>query len=351
MISPYGPAWIGGISSFIMSLSDRLRRLGIGVEVFVNQGGAIGLTTTLPGPRLIFVFRVVRQLRRYRPEVLHAHGHWHTLLPAVLYKLLHRDARLIFTVHTPVRGPARPATWMLKKLMVRCDVVTAVSWEIARWLSHLIPEGPQIVKVSPGATKLPGSYHESRHDLQLADSSFVATFVGPLYWPEKVAGVKLLIRSFDHFAKLVPDSKLFVVGGGPHFDEVRHFVANLNPGPHIVLLGETRDPARYVNACDVYVHVSYMEGLPLSVLDAMLAAKAVIASNVGDIPQIVKSGESGVLVANDEEAIVAALSAMSMDPVTRYRFGKSGRLLVLDGYTWDRVANDFLECYGGTVTS
>jgi len=331
-----------------MFLSEKLRTLGIGVEVFVNEGGSGNLTIGLPGPKLVFAFRVVVQLQHYRPTVLHAHGHWHTLLPGVVYKLFHRQVKLVFTVHTPPRETSRIATWILKKLMLRCDVVTAVSWDIVRWLSYLRHEGVRVVKVSPGGTILPGGYDESRRDLVLQDSSFIATFVGPLHWPYKVAGVKLLAQSFQHFAKIVPESKLFVVGGGPYLDEVRKFVADLSVGSHIVLVGEVRDPGRYVHACDVYVHVSYMEGLPLAVLDAMLAAKAIIASSVGDVPQLVRSGESGILVANDEEEIVAALSAMRADPAARERFGKAGRDRVLNGFTWDKVAKDFLDCYGGS---
>ena len=350
MISPYGPAWVGGIARFTMSLSNELRKSGVRVEVFVNQGGSKGLVNGLPGPKLVFVLRVVTQLRRYRPHVLHAHAHWHALLPAVMYKLFHHDVKLVFTVHTPPRQPTRPRSWILKKLMARCDVVTGVSWDIVRWLSQTLPKGSRVERVSPGGTILSGSYHESRHELLLPDSSFVAAFVGPLYWPEKVAGVKLLARSFDHFAKLVPDSKLFIVGGGPHLDEVRKFVANLHAGPQIVLVGEARDPAKYVQACDVYTHVSYMEGLPLSVLDAMFAAKAIIASNVGDIPEIVKSGESGILVANKEREIVAALWSMSSNPAARDRLGKTGRHLILGSYTWEKVARTFLEYYRGTVT-
>jgi glycosyltransferase involved in cell wall biosynthesis len=241
----------------------------------------------------------------------------------------------------------RLGSWLLAKLMARCDAVTAVSDDILGWLSHQVPRRVRKLKISPGTTLLPGDYRESRRALAVSETSYVATFVGPLFWSEKVAGVKLLARSFGEFARRVPESKLFVVGGGPRLGEVEDFVANLDVGANVVIVGETRDPARYLNACDVYAHVSYMEGLPLSLLDAMSAGKAVIASKVGDIPEVVRTGESGILVENREDEIVAALSTLSADPALRDRLGKTGQRLVLGAYTWGAAARKFLTVYGG----
>src|SRR5205807_1698674 len=95
MISPYGPGWIGGISGFTMSLSDGLRRLGIDCQLLVNRGGVAGRTITLRGPKPLFVIRSAIWLGRHRPHVLHAHAHWHTLLPALLYKAFHRGVKVV----------------------------------------------------------------------------------------------------------------------------------------------------------------------------------------------------------------------------------------------------------------
>jgi len=347
MISPYGPGWVGGVSNFTMFLSDALRRTGIECEVIVNKGGVRGLTTELPGPKPFFTLRATGWLLRHRPHVLHAHGHWYTLLPAVLYKLMHRDVKIVFTLHTPPRGASRFGSSLLTKLMARCDVVTAVSEDIVRWLSHQLPSDVRILKIHPGATSLVGGYRESRRSLAIPDTSYIATFVGPLYWSEKVAGVKLLAQSFYEFARRVPGSKLFVVGGGPRLEEIRSLVADLNAGTQVVLVGETNDPAPYVHACDVYTHVSYMEGLPLSLLEAMLAGKAVIASDVGDIPELVRAGEFGILVKNEKEKIVAALSVLHTDPALRDRLGRAAQQFVLEDYTWDAVAQKFLTAYNG----
>src|SRR2546428_3613785 len=310
MISPYGPGWIGGISKFTMSLSEALRRIGLECEVVVHEGGVPGLTTQFGGTKILLAIRAGFWMHLHTGLVRRAHGQWYALLPAVIYKRLHRDAKIMFSVHTPPRRAPRFASWLLAKLMSRCDVVTGVSEETVRWLSRFLPRDVTILKIHPGATIQDGAYLESRHKLAIPDACFVATFVGPLYWSEKVAGVKLLARAFQDFARSVPETRLFVVGGGPLLSEIRNAVADFDPNTQVVLVGETADASPYIHACDVYTHVSYMEGLPLSLLEAMLAGKAVIASNVGDIPDLVRTGAVGILVTNDKDDITAALSAL-----------------------------------------
>ena len=347
MISPYGPAWIGGISIFAVTLSDYLIRQGVDCELVVNLGGVRGRTTTLTGPKPLFVVRAAIWLGRRRPQVLHAHAHWHTLLPAVLYKAFHRGTKVVFTVHTPPRRERHFASWFLSKLMARCDVVTTVSAEIAQQLRSKLPSRVRIATVAPGAVVRLGGYHESRRQLAIPDGAFVATFVGPLYWSEKVAGVKLLMRSFEEFSHQVPESKLLVVGGGPYLGELRTLAGRLDVDSRIFLVGETKDPAPYLHACDVYIHISYLEGLPLSILEAMLAGKAVIASSVGAIPEVVENGRSGILVGNNQTDIVAALSRLCASSLLRDTLGKSGHDTVLHGYTWDSVAQRFVAIYNG----
>src|SRR5205823_14790864 len=62
-----------------------------------------------------------------------------------------------------------------------------------------------VKKISPGATVRVGAYLESRRFLAIPEGCFVATFIGPLHWPAKVAGVKLLIHSFEGFSNHVPE--------------------------------------------------------------------------------------------------------------------------------------------------
>ena len=345
MISPYGPSWIGGISVFTTSLSDSLRNMG--GELVVNLGGVPGRTVTLRGPKPLFVIRTAIWLRRRRPNVLHAHAHWHTLLPALLYKAFHRGVKVVFTVHTPQRPGRHFSSWFLSRLMARCDVVTSVSGEITGQLRSNLPMRVWIRQVRPGATIRLGGYHEARRSLAIPERSFVAAFVGPLHWAEKVAGVKLLVRSFHEFSHRVPESRLLLIGGGPYLRELRRLVGELDGSSCVLVVGETEDPAPYFHACDVYVHISFLEGLPLSMLEAMLVGKPVIASRVGAIPEVLEDGVSGILVANNETEIVEALSRLHADSALRDTIGRIGHETVLRRYTWGSAAQEFVTIYGG----
>src|SRR5437870_8222021 len=130
MISPYGTKWVGGISSFVFALSEALRRMGDRCELIVNRGGD-ETTVELRGPKFLFSLRSLIHLFRSRPLVVHAHSHWHRLLPGVAYRALRPATQLVFSLHTPASHQTRLARWSLEALMARCDAVTAVSEEIA----------------------------------------------------------------------------------------------------------------------------------------------------------------------------------------------------------------------------
>jgi glycosyltransferase involved in cell wall biosynthesis len=95
---------------------------------------------------------------------------------------------------------------------------------------------------------------------------------------------------------------------------------------HIALLGERSDVAEQLAQSDVFVLASRSEGMPLSVLEAMAAGLPVVASSVGGIPELVVSGETGLLVRpGDIDALAAALHTVLADRELRRAMGDAGR--------------------------
>ena len=83
---------------------------------------------------------------------------------------------------------------------------------------------------------------------------------------------------------------------------------------------------KYLEECDIFVLPSYFEGQPVSVLEAMAGACGVVASAVGDIPDMIIDGETGLLsAAKDEKDLEEKLDRLLADPELCHRLGENAR--------------------------
>jgi len=104
-------------------------------------------------------------------------------------------------------------------------------------------------------------------------------------------------------------------------------------------------------ACDVFVLPSLNEGLPMTVLEAMAAGRAVVASNVGAIPTVVRNGETGLLVEpRDVAGLKAALDLLLSDQALSSRLASSGHEWVRQHFTSDAMAANYLRMYENVLS-
>jgi len=97
---------------------------------------------------------------------------------------------------------------------------------------------------------------------------------------------------------------------------------------------------------DVVAFPSRFEGFPLAVLEAMLAERPVVASDVGSVAEAVRPGETGLLVpAEDPAALASALAELLAHSERRRALGARGRALVLERYTDTAMAGGFESLY------
>ncbi len=123
-------------------------------------------------------------------------------------------------------------------------------------------------------------------------------------------------------------------------------VDRLNLRSRTVFAGQRGDMANVYAACDIFVLPSLNEGLPMTVLEAMAAARPVIASNVGAIPTVVRNGETGLLVEpRDVAGLKAALGLLLDDPALSSRLASNGHDWVRRNFTSDGMAANYQRMY------
>jgi glycogen(starch) synthase len=172
-------------------------------------------------------------------------------------------------------------------------------------------------------------------------------FIGRL---SLLKGVQHLIGAFRTIKKEYPDLKLAIVGTGEYGDYLRNLAQGTDG---IVFLGYVDAPkvkkALYENCVAVVLPSSY-EGLPMVVLEAMACKKAVIASEVGGIPLIIKHGKNGFLAKpGDSRSLEKFIRILFENPDLRTKMGSFGRKLAEDNFTVDKMVNKTLIVYNSLI--
>jgi glycosyltransferase involved in cell wall biosynthesis len=101
-----------------------------------------------------------------------------------------------------------------------------------------------------------------------------------------------------------------------------------------------------LHALDLYVQPSLLEGFGLSALEAMAAGKAVVASRVGGLPEVVSDGVTGILVPpSDPAALASAILSLLQDPARSARLGREGLARARERFPLKRMVGGWTELY------
>lgn len=159
-------------------------------------------------------------------------------------------------------------------------------------------------------------------------------------------GQDVMIRAMPEVLKAVPSAVYVIAGRGEDEDRLRKLVADLNLESHIIFAGYVPDAekAAYYQACDLYVMLSrreghYVEGFGLTLLEAGVCGKPVIAGRHGGVPEVVADGKTGMLVDPNSATEVAALvTQLLSDEVLSHQMGINARDHVVQKANWQTTA-------------
>jgi glycosyltransferase involved in cell wall biosynthesis len=203
--------------------------------------------------------------------------------------------------------------------------------------SRVIPNGVDTVSLSV-TTERP----RIRKDLGLSDNEFLWLAIGRLL-PQK--DYPTLLEAFKRLTK-VP-TRLAIAGRGPLLADLQLRTQQLGIGARVTFLGVRHDIVALLSAADGFVLSSAWEGMPNVVMEALAAAKPVVAADVGGVPELVKTGESGLLVPpGDANALSQAMQhLMSLPLEQRQQMGQSGRQHILANYSLPAMAARWMALY------
>lgn len=182
-----------------------------------------------------------------------------------------------------------------------------------------------------------------RAELGLLPGARVALSVGSL---TRQKAQHVLVEAFARLRSRVPEAVLVLAGEGPLRSELESAVLRLGIADAVRLIGPRRDVADLLEACDVFVLSSEREGLSVTLLEAMRAGRAAVATRVGGNGEAIADGETGLLVpAGDALGLAKALEALLGDPSRAATLGRAGRIRWAERFTAERMVAETEALY------
>lgn len=170
-------------------------------------------------------------------------------------------------------------------------------------------------------------------------------FVGYLY---KIKGTQYLIKAMHAITKEHKDVKLRIIGNGPDKQQLIKLAEALKIKEKIEFEGfvpHNKMP-KYYQQCDIFCFPTLGEPFGKSIIEAMACGKPVIASNIGGPAEIIKNGETGILVPPAQPKILAEkILKLLKDKKTAKKMGEKGRKTIMQDFSWEKIAEKYHKLY------
>jgi glycosyltransferase involved in cell wall biosynthesis len=271
------------------------------------------------------VLRLAGALRRFRPDVVLCCNERAFRLAAVASSWVRRIPILYrcglsgtFKNRAHNRLLGRRLTRVVANAPALAEEIAAYGW-IPRERIVVIPNGIDLSLYGED----PPSRARIRDEMGVAEEACAALMLGRLH-PEK--GHETAIRALREVRREHPGACLWIAGSGSLGPELCTLVERMALGDAVRFLGERDDVPALLQAADLLLQPSQREGLSNAVLEAMAAARPVIASAVGGLPDLLREGECGRLTPpGDADALAREWSRVAGDPVERRELGRRAR--------------------------
>jgi glycosyltransferase involved in cell wall biosynthesis len=159
-------------------------------------------------------------------------------------------------------------------------------------------------------------------------------------------GQHYLVEAAALVVREVPDARFVILGDGELREQLEREIKQKHLERHVFLAGFRSNAQELIKSFDVFVMSSLTEGLCTSIIDAMAAAKCVVATEAGGIPEVVAHGETGFLVPiRDSKALAQRLVQTLKDEPLRTRMGEAGLARARARFTVERMVEETSVVY------
>jgi glycosyltransferase involved in cell wall biosynthesis len=315
-------------------LTLSVRKLGVTVHLLPSLGRAINFSKDFHTVR-----ECINLLRLVKPDLVHVHSSKAGLVGRLAASYL--NIPCVFTAHGWGFKPGVPlkrrlVVWASEFLAAPlCHTIICVSrYDRELAVKYGVGNKEKLVVIHNG----------------LDDCEYLAK---PACEPVKIIMAARFQEPKDQQTLLyalaeLHDEKveLILVGGGPKLASSQNLASTLGISDRVKFLGDRTDVPELLARSQIFVLLSYYEGLPISILEAMRAGLPVVASNVGGVPEELEDDVTGILVkTNDINSTKRALHRLITNPCLRVQMGAVSRQRFLEKFLAEHMISKTDKIY------
>lgn len=336
----------GGINSVVVSLLEGLKRRYPGNRFdrypsYIDKVKPVFRVVYSLGAMLVFLVRVIPY------GIVHVHSaadgsFYRKTIYTYLTKALGK--KLVFHIHgsnfEAFRERSERNAKIVRKALNRADAIVVLS-EQMKGLVAKFCDNPN-VWVLPNPIVIPTE--EEKASYQRRNDKVNLLFMGEI-GPRK--GIYDLVQALATLPEDCRSRLLLHVCGNNEIEKLKQVVNDLKLQDCCIVHGWTDGEKKkeFFSTSDVYILPSYAEGLPISILEAMAYSMPVISTEVGGIPEIVRTGVNGYLIQpGDIGELARSIEELVRDPEKRQVYGATGRRLV-QKHDLESVLDELAEIY------
>lgn len=281
------------------------------------------------------------QALKFKPDLVHAHyavgfGYW------AMRTGFHPSLLSVWGADV-IDFPSNPVKrYLIRKVLRNADHITATSQLLKDTVVKLLPGSDSKVTVIPFGVNIPDSVAE------FPDSPPVKLCFIKVHY--KKYGPDILLRAMAAVAKEIPDIKLSIAGYGEMTQSLKQMAQDLHLEKNVEFVGfiDNREIYPFIQKHHIMVMPSVLESesFGVAVLEASVCRRPVIASRVGGVPEVMRDGETGLLVpAGDVDQLATAIIRLVKDRELSVRMGDRGYEFVKENYDWEKSLDMMAETY------
>ncbi|MFC1733416.1 glycosyltransferase family 4 protein [candidate division KSB1 bacterium] len=303
-------------------------------------------------------FQLLKLYRKERPDVVHLNsskiGGIGTLAGRIV-KIPH----IVFTAHGWAFNEER--MWIVRKIiaclywftLMLAHTTIAVSKEIKNQVRFFPFTKDKITVIYNGVDQAGVFSKQEAREILLKHNKKMASaiaddalWIGTVSELHTVKGLRYAIEAVEKLVQEGKDVVFVIIGEGEERHNLRALIEKKGLEDKVFLFGYVDTASQYLRAFDIFTLTSISEALSYTILEAGLSESAVVASYVGGIPEIIKSGESGLLVpTRNSNAIATALSSLAEDEGRRNQLGTQLKQKVESEFSLQKMLDKTVEVY------
>jgi glycosyltransferase involved in cell wall biosynthesis len=293
---------------------------------------------------------ISQRLKGERFSLIHTHDYKANIIGGIAAKLA--GVKSVATVHLHTETTHRLRLYKsIDLLALRFSPrVIAVSESLRQYLitAGLSPQKVVTVHNAVDSEMFASgvSFHNDKtlkDRLGIGSDQHIVSIIGRL---TSQKGHRYFLESAKRILEVLPESRFLIIGDGPLREELESLSLSLGIAQAVRFLGYRQDIATLMAISDVIAMPSLQEGLPYVLLEALALARPVVGTQVGGIPEVVRHGETGLLVPpRDSEGLAEAIIQLLRNPEETASLGERGRELVSREFNVETMVRKIAAVY------